>query len=152
MATYTPNYGLHQWVPEDQFRRTEFNEDFLKIDTALAAKADSGSTSSTISSLQSQLSGKASVSDLNNLRATVNTKCRVVVGTYTGNGARQDISLGGTPQAVFIFYGATIICAIQDGEPNYEVTLNSTGFTLSGSGSGLTVNSNGNRYKYVALI
>ena len=35
MATYTPNYGLHQWVPEDQFLRTDFNEDFKKIDTAL---------------------------------------------------------------------------------------------------------------------
>ena len=35
MAIYTPNYGLHQWVPEDQFRREEFNEDFKKIDTKL---------------------------------------------------------------------------------------------------------------------
>ena len=36
MATYTANYQLHQWVPEDQFRRTDFNQDFQKIDTALA--------------------------------------------------------------------------------------------------------------------
>ena len=45
MATYTPNYGLHQWVPEDQFLRTDFNEDFQKIDTAIKAaenKAVSG--------------------------------------------------------------------------------------------------------------
>ena len=35
MATYTPNYGLHQWVPEDQFRREDFNQDFLNMDTAL---------------------------------------------------------------------------------------------------------------------
>ena len=35
MATYTPNYGLHQWAPEDNFLRTDFNTDFLKIDTAL---------------------------------------------------------------------------------------------------------------------
>ena len=35
MATYTPNYGLHQWVPEDEFHRTDFNEDFKKIDTQL---------------------------------------------------------------------------------------------------------------------
>lgn len=39
MATYTPNYGLHQWVPEDKFLRTDFNEDFSKIDTALAGQA-----------------------------------------------------------------------------------------------------------------
>ena len=45
MATYTPNYGLHQWVPEDKFLREEFNEDFQKIDTAIKAaenKAVSG--------------------------------------------------------------------------------------------------------------
>ncbi|MBM6927425.1 hypothetical protein [Pseudoflavonifractor phocaeensis] len=38
MATYTPNYGLHQWVPEDNFQRTDFNEDLSKIDTALGGK------------------------------------------------------------------------------------------------------------------
>ena len=35
MATYTANYGLHQWVPEDVFVRTDFNTDLSKIDTAL---------------------------------------------------------------------------------------------------------------------
>ena len=39
MATYTPNYGLHQWVPEDKFLRTDFNEDLSRIDTAVAAAA-----------------------------------------------------------------------------------------------------------------
>lgn len=40
MSAYTPNYGLHQWVPEDKFLRTDFNEDFSKIDTELKAAAD----------------------------------------------------------------------------------------------------------------
>ena len=40
MATYTPNYGLHQWESSDYFRRTDFNEDFSQIDTALAAQND----------------------------------------------------------------------------------------------------------------
>lgn len=35
MATKTANYGLHQWVPEDNFLRTDFNEDFLLIDSAV---------------------------------------------------------------------------------------------------------------------
>lgn len=35
MATYTSNYGLHQWVAEDDFLRTDFNTDFQKIDQAL---------------------------------------------------------------------------------------------------------------------
>lgn len=37
MATYTPNYQLYQWIPEDKFLRTDFNEDFSKINTALKA-------------------------------------------------------------------------------------------------------------------
>lgn len=35
MANYTANYGLHQWEPEDNFLRTDFNADFAKMDTAL---------------------------------------------------------------------------------------------------------------------
>lgn len=35
MATYTEHYGLHQWLPEDNFLRTDFNTDLEKIDTAL---------------------------------------------------------------------------------------------------------------------
>ena len=35
MANYTQHYQLHQWVPEDNFLRTDFNEDFKKIDTAI---------------------------------------------------------------------------------------------------------------------
>lgn len=35
MATFIPNYGLHQWVPEDKFLRTDFNEDFSKLDIEL---------------------------------------------------------------------------------------------------------------------
>lgn len=34
MAQYTSNIGLHQWEPEDNFLRTEFNQDFAKIDAA----------------------------------------------------------------------------------------------------------------------
>ena len=38
MATETTNYGLHQWDPEDSFLRTDFNEDFRKIDAAISEK------------------------------------------------------------------------------------------------------------------
>lgn len=39
MATYTTNYNLYQWAAEDPFLRTDFNGDFLKIDTALGELA-----------------------------------------------------------------------------------------------------------------
>ena len=33
----TPNFQLNQWSPEDYVRRTDFNADNLKVDSALAA-------------------------------------------------------------------------------------------------------------------
>ena len=35
MASYTANYGLHQWEAADDFLRTDFNTDFEMIDEAL---------------------------------------------------------------------------------------------------------------------
>lgn len=40
MAKYTEHYQLHQWEPSDPFLRTDFNEDFKKIDTALEEKGN----------------------------------------------------------------------------------------------------------------
>ena len=40
MASYTQNYQLHQWEAEDDFLRTDFNEDFAKIDEAIAEKTE----------------------------------------------------------------------------------------------------------------
>ena len=78
MASYTSNYQLHQWVPEDDFLRTDFNTDFQKIDAAIrAAKA--------------QAEGLAS------------SKAEVVIGQYTGNGAEtRIISLGFYPRLVLL--------------------------------------------------
>ena len=42
MATFTPNYGLHQWESSDAFLRTEFNQDFSILDTALGQVARTG--------------------------------------------------------------------------------------------------------------
>lgn len=36
MGTTTQHYGLHQWAAEDDFLRTDFNEDNAKLDAALA--------------------------------------------------------------------------------------------------------------------
>ena len=40
LATYTANYGLHQWEASDNFLRTDFNTDYQLIDAALAGKAE----------------------------------------------------------------------------------------------------------------
>lgn len=36
----TEHYQLHKWIPEDDFVRTEFNENFTKLDTVLAGKSE----------------------------------------------------------------------------------------------------------------
>ena len=74
MASYTSNYGLHQWEPADHFLRSDFNTDFGKIDAALQ--------------------------EINALAAG---RADLVTGTYTGNGAAsRTISLGFTPKAVLL--------------------------------------------------
>lgn len=58
MASYTQNYQLHQWEPSDDFLRTDFNEDFKKIDTAIKTTEQSLRTNFTgeISRLDAALS------------------------------------------------------------------------------------------------
>ena len=73
MASYTSNYQLHQWVPEDDFLRSDFNEDFQKIDAGIAAAL-----------------------------AAAGDKAEIVTGAYTGNGSSQTINLGFQPRAVYV--------------------------------------------------
>lgn len=74
MATYTEHYGLHQWVPEDNFLRSDFNVDLEKIDTALGSIAE-----------------------------TVDGKISIVTGSYAGDGAEEQfIELGFTPKVLYI--------------------------------------------------
>ena len=66
LANYTEHYGLHQWVPEDDFLRTDFNTDFALIDTALAglAAADSAQTSA-LAAAKTALQGSITSGDNN---------------------------------------------------------------------------------------
>ena len=135
MATYTENYHLHQWVPEDNFLRTDFNTDFQKLDTALAE-----------------------------VEALAGSKCSVVAGTYSGNNAEsREINLGFQPVAVmlensfgkrpavdFNMYGGL---AVQGGSLNHSdtaLTITQTGFRVGKVGESLT-NFSGNSYRYLAF-
>ena len=83
MATYTTNYGLHQWEVSDDFLRTDFNTDFAKIDAALGEKADG--------------------EDLAEVENLAEGKCRVVAGSYTGSGtSERTITLGFRPKVVAV--------------------------------------------------
>ena len=87
MTNYTAHYQLHQWEPEDSFLRTDFNEDFAKIDGALGGKAEQ----SAVDTLAEQVAGKS----------------ELVTGSYTGDGeASRTIELGFSPKAVLLASGS----------------------------------------------
>lgn len=91
MASYTTHYGLHQWVPEDNFLRTDFNEDLEKIDTALGEIAE-----------------------------TADGKVSVVFGSYTGDTAKERfINLGFRPVAVYCCTSNGIAGALEGNEYCY---------------------------------
>lgn len=142
MATYTSNYQLHQWVPEDDFLRTDFNTDFQKIDAALAGLEANKAAQSNLAALQSSISAAQS---------TANGRARAIKGTFTGNGsAPRTISIGGTPKIVFLASATKSGTIMDKGSASSSVTLVSNGFRIEdssywASASGVTVH-------YVAIV
>ena len=138
MATYTANYGLHQWVPEDVFVRTDFNTDLSKIDTGLK---------------QAQ--------------ATADSKCSIVTGCYTGDGnTDRTIELGFKPKALYIdneagmrsgfdLYGGLLTSSTMlRNDYGATVQMTQTGFQLHGvygSPDRMSLNQNYNNYVYMAF-
>ena len=107
MATYTDNYQLHQWVPEDDFLRTDFNTDFQKIDAALGAKAEAAA----LTGLQEEL---------DSVQKTAERRCRLISGSYAGSGSLpRDINIGVAPRALLLSLGNNTVTAIQDGALKY---------------------------------
>lgn len=138
----TTNYRLHSWEPGDDFLRTEINENFEAIDTALAAKA--------------------AQSDLSSLQTAVGAKAQIVCGSYTGNGTTpRTISLGFRPKALFlvgsggtfgsesgVLYGGMLVDGVSHG--NYTVSLAAGGFVVYQANYAAGNRSN-SVYMYLAL-
>lgn len=72
MATFTHNYHLHQWDPQDPFLRTDFNGDLAAIDGALGALAGQDAAL------------KADVAKRGN--------CTLFTGSYVGTGTNGEDS------------------------------------------------------------
>lgn len=91
MASHqTEHYQLSQWEAADQVLRTEFNENNVKIDEALAGlaaglggKADQTS----LDTLAGQMTQKADVSALKQVEVTIP---KLVTGSYTGDGGEGE--------------------------------------------------------------
>ena len=86
-SNHTEHFSLNQWLPDDQVKRTDFNEDNAKLDAALndlsgglAEKADQ----TALDALAAEVAKKATTAALEAVRAAVP---KLVVGSYTGNGS-----------------------------------------------------------------
>ena len=134
LATYTENFGLHQWIPEDDFLRSDFNADFAKIDQALAAAATEA--------------------DLTELRTRVNGKCELLTGSFLGNGAEtRSINIGDRPLALAICSEQNMFATVlmRGGDPMGPLSLTTTGFT-TGTGGNVPQNVSGVGYQFFALV
>ena len=129
MATYTSNYQLHQWVPEDDFLRTDFNTDFQKIDAGIKAARDLAAS-----------------------------KDAWVEGSYAGDGTEtRVINLGFQPRAVVIdndrgdrSSGTTGGVFLRNKPLSNAAEITATGFTIHYR-SNTSINDNGWLHCYVAL-
>lgn len=138
---HTTNYNLSQYDATDRVTRDAFNADNLAIDAALKSVSDAAGTaqSTATSALAAAVAG-----------------CRVVVGTYTGDGmSSRTIDLGAQPKSVYVCMQNGYVASTYTGTgtsrtaycgglamPNNPVlcTYSSTDYTiLSVSGTGFTV-------------
>lgn len=140
MATYTSNYQLHQWVPGDNFLRTDFNTDFQKIDAAVKGVETAANTALALKADKTELTQACGALD--------EAKCETLTGSYTGNGANtRTIDLGCAPRAVFV--GEFL--AVPGMTSNYLLSLTASGFQVRDS-LGTSTNSSGETYYYLALV
>ena len=143
MANYTQHYQLHQWVPEDDFLRTDFNTDFQKIDAALAGLEADKVGQSAVTALQSSISAAQS---------TANGRARAIRGTFTGNSTfPRTINVGASPKIVFMGEGAESLSTLTTATNNRHFRLTSSGFAMD-EDSYSWVNRTGTTYVYVAIV
>ena len=140
MAQYTPNYGLHQWEPGDNFLRTDFNTDFAKIDTAIKGVATASETQ------------KADKSALAQVKTLAESKCKIATGSYVGNGTKQMVTLGARAKVMFIIFGMYTYMA-SESHSNFGLASEAQGFSITSSPNyNRDLNAAGSTFYYVALL
>ena len=151
--TKTTNYQLNQWAKSDRVMMDDFNADNAKIDAALTANADAIAAET------------AAVALCGN--------CKIIAGTYTGNGAysnpgAQTLNFSGKPFAVFILptdandgIGPLILLrgapwSTTNANSSYNsvhITWDTNAVSWYGERNpNLMANSSGKTYYYVALL
>ena len=136
-SNHTEHFSLNQWLPDDQVKRTDFNEDNAKIDSALK-------------DLAAEVAKKATTAALEALSKKLAAMPCLVTGTYTGDGTDSRlISLGFQPKALLVmreegysarpytddYYGGLAlpgkpVCLQTSYGTNYILTIESKGFRV----------------------
>lgn len=152
-SNHTTNYQLCQWQADDQVKRTDFNDDNTKIDTALsdlAAAQSKKADQTALDALAAEVAKKATTAALDALSKTLASVPLLVTGSYTGNGAESRlISLGFQPKALLVmtkegyparpytsdYYGGLAlpgkpVCLQASYGTNHILTIESTGFRV----------------------
>ena len=136
MSTNTSqNLGLHLWEPTDQVLRTEFNENWQKLDTAV-----------------------------NTAQETAETQCKAGTYTGNGKTMAEGgqlIETGFPPKFVIITRGwlyqnnmpSSFMAAGQDMVEGAEafITFQQDGFTVAAQDGHIQLNTAGTTYSYVAF-
>lgn len=152
-SNHTEHFSLNQWLPDDQVKRTDFNEDNAKIDAALndlsgglAEKAGQAA----LDALAAEVAKKAATAALEALSQKLASMPCLVTGTYTGDGTDSRlISLGFQPKALLVmreegysarpytddYYGGLAlpgkpVCLQTSYGTNYILTIESKGFRV----------------------
>ena len=124
----TEHYGLHSWVGEDVFLRTEFNENFAKLDDKIKAEAQAAAAgrttlaeqikqkadAATVATLTQQLGTKAEAAQLAAAKSALEQrlqdldgrKVEIIIGTYQGTDESNNrVEIGRKALAILIERG-----------------------------------------------
>ena len=173
-SNHTEHFSLNQWLPDDQVKRTDFNEDNAKIDAALndlsgglAEKADQAA----LDALAAEVAKKATTAALETVSKKLAAMPCLVTGTYTGDGTDSRlISLGFQPKALLVmieegysarpytddYYGGLAlpgkpVCLQTSYGTDYILTIESKGFRVYYNNSRHTIsNQKEANYYYLA--
>jgi len=164
-SSYTSSYNLCQWKPSDKVLRAEFNADNVKIDAALAGKAEQ----SEVSLLKSAVECKAEQSALDRLSAAVSghgtaleaRNCRVYFTTYSGDGAEsRTFTFPSKPWLVIFFRSDEVLtmavrdnsCPFSFGNTSVSSSFKWSDTSVSAQKAFALVNSKNMSYSLLAFL
>ena len=170
----TTNYGLPQWVADDQIRMDDFNAAFASLDAALRSHDTADENALAAVSAEASARAAALAALANNLGAAGHN-CRIAWGSYTGTGQTGSAHPntlnfdfypvlvlvapvnpdGYTKNPMVLARGRNVASTYPDGASKWELTVSWTDSSVlwysSETDAGYQHNRSGSAYLYVML-